>query len=155
RDEYKAARTTTLRLCSPQRLTHVRRNPIAQWLDGLGLFGLRSHEKFIPSEVFSLPRKHIALFLRHLWATDGSVSWDDKYASARTHYLSISRKLVDDVSSLLSRLGIMTRIKKTGKGDHRVGYTLDINGVEDQQRFAEIVGCHGARAQRLTECFTG
>src|SRR5699024_3877475 len=52
RDECKAARTTTLRLCSSQRLTHGHRNPIAQWLDGLGLFGLRSHEKFIPSEVF-------------------------------------------------------------------------------------------------------
>ena len=155
RDEHKATRTTTLRLCCPQRLTHGRRNPIAQWLDGLGLFGLRSHEKFIPSEVFSLPRKHIALFLRHLWATNGSVSWDDKYGSARIHYSTTSRKLVDDVSCLLSRLGIMTRIKKTRKGDHRVGYTLDINDVEDQQSFAEIVGYHGARAQRPTECVAG
>src|SRR3984957_10023978 len=43
RDEYPAARVTTLRLPAPYRLTHGRRNPIAAWLDKLGLFGLRSH----------------------------------------------------------------------------------------------------------------
>jgi replicative DNA helicase len=40
RDEYAAARVTTLRLPAPFRLTHGKRNPIAEWLDGLGLFGL-------------------------------------------------------------------------------------------------------------------
>ena len=33
RDEYAAARVTTLRLPAPYRLTHGRRNPIAAWLD--------------------------------------------------------------------------------------------------------------------------
>src|SRR6202008_3918831 len=42
RDEYPAARVTTLRLPSPDRLARGRRNPIAAWLDGLGLFGCRS-----------------------------------------------------------------------------------------------------------------
>ena len=48
RDEHPAARRTTLRLPAPFHLTHGRRNPIAEWLDELGLFGLRSHEKFVP-----------------------------------------------------------------------------------------------------------
>src|SRR5947208_2383305 len=52
RDEYAAARCTTLRLPAPFRLTHGVRNPIAAWLDELGLFGLRSHEKFLPQPVF-------------------------------------------------------------------------------------------------------
>jgi len=78
RDEYAAARVTTLRLPSPHRLTHGKRNPVAEWLDGLGLFGLRSYEKFLPAEVFALPTEQVALFLRHLWATDGSVRWDAK-----------------------------------------------------------------------------
>jgi intein/homing endonuclease len=73
RDEYAAARVTTLRLPAPFRLTHGKRNPIAEWLDGLGLFGLRSYDKFVPAEVFALPNEQVALFLRHLWATDGSV----------------------------------------------------------------------------------
>ena len=71
RDDHAAARCTTLRLRAPFPLTHGKRNPIAAWLDDLGLFGLRSHEKFVPEPVFCLPKKQIALFLRHLWATDG------------------------------------------------------------------------------------
>ncbi|OBF38083.1 hypothetical protein A5724_10100 [Mycobacterium sp. ACS1612] len=51
RDDYAAARVTTLRLPAPFRLTHGKRNPIAEWLDGLGLFGLRSYEKFVPAQV--------------------------------------------------------------------------------------------------------
>ncbi|HEY2175731.1 MAG TPA: replicative DNA helicase, partial [Mycobacteriales bacterium] len=43
RDDYEAARCTTLRLRAPFPLTHGKRNPIAAWLDELGLFGLRSH----------------------------------------------------------------------------------------------------------------
>lgn len=73
RDEYAAARVTTLRLPAPFRLTHGARNPIAAWLDELGLFGLRSHEKFIPERIFALPTEQVGIFLRHLWATDGSI----------------------------------------------------------------------------------
>jgi len=45
---------TTLRLPSPHNLTHGKRNPIAEWLDGLGLFGLHSCEKFVPPEIFAM-----------------------------------------------------------------------------------------------------
>lgn len=155
RDESAAARTVTLRLPAPFRLTHGKRNPIAKWLDELGLFGLRSHEKFVPEEVFSLSDEQIALFLRHLWATDGSAYWNKNGNQARIYYATTSRRLVDDVARLLARLNIMSRIKKVRKGEYRVGYTLDIYGADDQRRFAEVVGCHGARAERLAECVAG
>ena len=71
RDDYAAARVTTLRLPAPYHVTHRRRNPIAAWLDGLGLFGLRSYEKFVPEAIFRAPNDQVALFLHHLWATDG------------------------------------------------------------------------------------
>src|SRR6202007_1338061 len=74
RDDHEAARSTSLRLPAPYRLTHGRRNPIAAWLDSLGLFGRRSHEKFIPPCIFSLHNRQLALFIRHLWSTDGSVT---------------------------------------------------------------------------------
>ena len=35
-------------LSAAERLTHGRRNPVAAWLDELGVFGLRSHEKRVP-----------------------------------------------------------------------------------------------------------
>ena len=109
-DEYPAARCTTLRLRAPFHLTHGRRNPIAEWLDGLGLFGARSHEKFVPDAVFSLPKEQIALFLRHLWATDGSVTVRKDGRGGRVYYASTSRRLADGISRLLLRFGIQTRL---------------------------------------------
>src|SRR3712207_5909151 len=70
RDKYAAARCTTLRLPAPFPLARGRRNPVAAWLDELGLFGRRSHEKFVPEQVFHLPKRQIALFLRHLWRSE-------------------------------------------------------------------------------------
>ncbi|MFC8381531.1 replicative DNA helicase [Nocardia sp. NPDC057272] len=147
RDEYAAARVTTLRLPAPYRLTHGKRNPIAAWLDTLGLFGLRSYEKFVPETVFALPNDQIALFLRHLWATDGSVRWDAKARQARVYYASTSRRLVDDVNQLLLRLGVHGRIKTVRKTDYRDCYHLTIDGGENQTTFLRDVGVHGARGK--------
>jgi replicative DNA helicase len=154
RDEYAPARCTTLRLPAPFRLTHGKRNPIAAWLDDLGLFGLRSHEKFVPAPVFCLPKKQISLFLRHLWATDGSVTVNKSGRGGRVYYASTSRALVDDVSRLLLRFGISSRIRLTRKTGYRDGWTLDISGCDDQRRFLNEIGVHGARgesASRLLE----
>jgi replicative DNA helicase len=146
RDEYAAARCTSLRLPTPYRLARGSRNPIAAWLDSLGLFGLRSPEKFIPEPVCSLPKKQLALFLRHLWATDGCVWWDEKVGQARIYYASTSRRLVDDVARLLLRFNVMTRVKETRKAGYRSCYQLLIYGAENQLRFLDDIGVHGARA---------
>ena len=146
RDEYAVARCTTLRLPAPYHLTHGRRNPIAAWLDSYGLFGLRSHEKFVPDPVFALPKKRLALFLRHLWATDGCVWWDEKARQARIYYASTSRRLIDDVAQLLMRFNVMTRIKEVKKDGYRSCYHLLIYGAENQLRFLDDIGVHGARS---------
>jgi replicative DNA helicase len=146
RDDHEAARCTSLRLPAPFHLTHGRRNPIAAWLSSLGLFGLRSHEKFVPGPVFSLPKRQLALFLRHLWATDGCVWWDEKVGQARIYYASTSRRLVDDVARLLLRFNVMTRVKETRKGDYRPCYHLLVYGAENQLRFLDDIGVHGARS---------
>jgi replicative DNA helicase len=134
---------THVYLPAPFRLTHGKRNPIAAWLDGMGLFGLRSYEKLIPTGVFSLPDHQIALFLHHLWATDGSVRRDGR--RGRIYYASSSRRLVDDLQSLLLRLGIRGRVKRVQKEGYRPGYHLYLYGAENQLRFLELVGVHGAR----------
>jgi replicative DNA helicase len=148
RDDYPAARCTTVRLPSPYRLTHGRRNPIAAWLDGMGLFGARSHEKFIPEGVFALPKRQIALFLAHLWATDGSVTVNKNRQGGRIYYASTSRRLIDDAARLLLRFGINSRVRTaTPKAHYRPGYTLDISGLDDQRRFLQEIGVHGARSE--------
>ena len=145
RDDYAAARVTTLRLPAPYRLTHGKRNPIAAWLDNLGLFGKRSHEKFVPAEVFSAPNHQAALFLKHLWATDGSVRWDAKYNMGRIYYASTSRRLVDDVASLLLRLGIFSRIHRAPKAGYRDSWHLQIPCADNQIRFLRLVDAQGSK----------
>jgi replicative DNA helicase len=136
---------TTLRLPAPYRLTHGKRNPIAAWLDRLGLFGKRSYEKFVPAEVFAVPNDQVRLFLRHLWATDGSVSWDAKVGQGRVYYASTSRRLVDDVSQLLLRVGVFSRIKRVRKAGYRDSWHLYIYGAENQTRFLRDVGVNGVK----------
>jgi len=154
RDDYPAARVTTLRLPAPYHLTHGKRNPIAAWLDKLGLFGLRSYEKFVPTEVFALPNDQVALFLRHLWATDGSVRWDAKIQQGRVYYSSTSRRLVDDIMLLLLRLGINSRIYRARKVGYRDCWQLNIFGVENQQRFLQLVDMHGEKFFAAREVIT-
>ncbi|MFG1676216.1 replicative DNA helicase [Micromonospora sp. NPDC049282] len=146
RDDYAAARVTTLRLPAPFRLARGRRNPIAGWLDGFGLFGLRSHEKFVPAAVFSLPKEQITLFLRHLWATDGSVTVNKSGRGGRVYFSSTSRRMLEDISRLLLRYGISARLKEVPVHRHRPQYTLDVSGRDDQLRFLREIGVHGERA---------
>jgi len=147
RDECAAARVTSLRLPSPHHLTHGKRNPIAAWLDEMGLFGLRSHEKFVPDWVFALPKEQVGLFLRHLWATDGSVSLD-KNGQDRVYYATTSRRLADDVTRLLGRFNVFARIKTARKNGYRDCYQVCVYGAENQLRFLEDVGVHGVHKER-------
>jgi len=145
RDDYAAARVTTLRLPAPYHLTHGRRNPIAAWLDEDGLFGLRSHEKFVPDWVFGLPKPQVGLFIKHIWATDGSIGYDEKNNLGRVYYASTSRRLVDDLARLLLRYNVFTRIKRVRKAGYRDGYHLHVYGAENQLRFCDEIGVHGER----------
>ena len=98
------------------------------------------------------------MFLRHLWATDGSVTVNKNGRGGRVYYASTSRQLVDDVSRLLLRFGISCRIRRVKKSGYRDGWTLDISGCDDQRRFLGEIGVHGARgdaAERLLEIVRG
>jgi replicative DNA helicase len=150
RDDYPQARVITLRLPAPFRLARGRRSPIASWLDDLGLFGLRSHEKFIPASVFRLPDEQVALFLRHLWATDGSVTVNQNGRGGRIYYGSTSRRLLEDVGSLLRRFAINARLREVTAGPHRPQFTLDVSGRDDQLIFLREIGVFGARATSCT-----
>ncbi|TEX50686.1 MAG: hypothetical protein B7C55_09495 [Actinomycetales bacterium mxb001] len=146
-DDYPAARCLTLRLASNRPVTHGVRNPINAWLDDIGLFGKRSHEKFVPAEVFCLPKQQIALFLRHLWATDGSIQVHATGRGGRIYYSSTSRRLADDVARLLLRFGIQARIRTSQKPGYRPSYAVDVSGAADQKVFLRRINAHGERGE--------
>ena len=123
---------------------------VGKWLKALGIFGQRSREKHLPEGIFRLDDDQLALFLRHLWATDGSITLSAR-GRGRIYFSTASRRLVDDVAALLLRFGIQARIKhivaKGGEG----WFTADISGVEPQRRFLERVGAFGEQQARAAE----
>jgi replicative DNA helicase len=133
-------------LTSTEHLTHRVRNPISSWLDDMGIFGLRSHEKHVPKKVFEQPAPAISLFLRHLWATDGCINLrktgNGFYPAV--FYATSSFRLASDVQSLLIRLGINSRMKKVSqKQKGRDQFHVIITGKEDLQRFINDIKAVG------------
>jgi replicative DNA helicase len=150
RPRIKAERTWfQVYLSSARRLAHGVRNPVAKWLDELGVFGLRSWEKRVPDKVFAQPPHLIATFLRHLWATDGCLRVDRKTGVAVIRYDSSSEVLTRDVRSLLLRLGInarTTRVEMGTKG--RTIHSLNVFARNDAERFLCAVSAVGVRKRR-------
>ena len=128
---------------------------VGKWLKDLGIFGQRSHQKQLPAGVFSLPNSQVALFLQHLWATDGSVTVRNgaQRGGHAVSFSTCSRHLADDVGALLLRLGIVSRIHTVKVGYYRPVYLVCVSS-ESQQTFLDQVGAFGPRreaAQLLAE----
>jgi replicative DNA helicase len=149
----KLGSTWQLWLPSPYRLTHGRRHPVRDWLEPMGLWGARSHDKFVPDEVFGLDDCQVAVFLRHLWATDGSITRrrNGRGKAVKVYYASTSRRLVDDVQRLLLRLDICSRVSRARKNSYRDSWHLRVTGVPDLVRFLTVVGCHGRRGEGIPQ----
>jgi replicative DNA helicase len=127
------------------RLAPNIKNPITKWLEQLEVFGLRSHEKFIPSLVFTQPQESIALFLRHLWATDGCIrtSKDNSHYPS-VYYGSSSEKLARGVRSLLLRLNINASLKLISQGNKgRNQYQVWVGGKQELEKFVDRIGAVG------------
>ena len=107
--------------------------------------------KFIPEEVFALPKASIALFLSQLWATTGIVSVNG--TSGQIQYRAHSRKLADDIARLLLRFGITCKISQ-----HTTNTcVVEIVGDHDQKRFLQGIGVEGehtAAAQELLDAIS-
>ncbi|MGX9726427.1 MAG: replicative DNA helicase [Candidatus Electronema sp. VV] len=112
---------------------------VGKWLKDLGIFGQRSHEKRLPTGVFQLPKEQLALFLRHLWATDGSIHVGKE--KPRIYFCTASERLIHDVAALLLRFGIVARIKHVTTAESPQGwFTADVSGSEQQRIFLQKIG---------------
>ena len=141
-------------LTSTRHHTHGTRSAVSEWLDSLGVWGLRSYEKHVPGRVFRQPVGAIALFLRHLWSTDGCIrmTWG-KSPRPAIYFATSSEQLARDVQSLLLRVGINGTLKRVSQGEKgRAQYHVIIGGKSDILRFAQRIGAvNPARQQRLDE----
>jgi len=129
-------------LASARRLTHGVHNPIRDWLEKMGVFGLRSHQKRIPDIVFSQSSQAIGRFLRHLWATDGCIKADSAHPAV--YYASSSPELAWGVQTLLLQLGINARLKIVSQGNKgRPQHHVIVSGKDDLALFVNRVGAVG------------
>ena len=141
-------------LTSNRLHTHEVHSPITDWLKDLGVFGLRSWEKRIPSRVFEQPREAIAVFLRHLWATDGCITLR-KTGTRRTpvlYYATSSENLGRDLQSLLLRLEINSCIRRVSQGTKgRDQFHVIVTGAGDVGRAIDQIGAVGERRNQALE----
>lgn len=138
-----------------------RRRPtgLNHWLRELGVFGQRSHDKRIPGAAFQLDDRQVAVLLRHLWATDGTLTTrrEGSRGSAGVRFTTASLLLAEDVASLLLRLGIVARIKRVAQRGS-LWFSVEISGAEAQRTFLDRVGAFGPKcsgAERLRSVLQG
>jgi len=139
-----------LYLPSPYNLTHKKHHPFVSWLKKQGLDLAHSYEKVLPLSFLNLTDKKIKLFLYHLWATDGNISWKrlkGRMPSASIYYSSTSKTLIFQLQYLLTRLGILSTIRVSRKKDYRPTFQLHIQGKENQLKFLKEVGCFGEKGK--------
>ena len=142
-----------LYLTSPYKLTHKRKHPITYWFEKLGIERVRSYEKVIPSSIFSLPKDKLRLFIKHLWATDGSitVSKIKGKENISIYYSTTSKTFAHQLQHLLLKFGIISVIRKSRKGSYRPSYNVYIYGKSNQELFLKEIGCFGKRGEKIKE----
>lgn len=132
-------------LASTRQHTHGVHSAVRDWLNKLGGWGLRSYEKYVPDKVFEQPLALIALFLKHLWSTDGCILMRrGRKPKPTVYYASSSSRLAHDVQSLLLRCGVNARFKRVlQKNKGRDQFHVIVTGQSDLRRFVDIIGAVG------------
>lgn len=138
----RVAQGTWTRLYLPSPVTADRsRNPIAEWLDRLGLYGVAAHERRIPAPVFALGDAQVGAFLGHLCATDGC---GGRSGDGPVVFTTAGRRLADDIRLLLLRLGIPSTTREVAGEPDRPAYQLAVEG-DDRAAFLDRVAVVGQR----------
>jgi len=116
------------------------RDAVTAWLSELGVQSGVGGAKRVPEQVFRQGKDGIAVFLRHLWATDGRMDVGAHGLPPTLRFDTRSNQLAIDVQSLLLRLGI-TSSRRVVDGRHR----LTVSSWAGVQRFLATIGAAGTR----------
>lgn len=122
-----------------------------EWTKSLNIYGLYSHNKFIPTEI-TLSNRQICLFLNRLFGTDGCIT--TKGNNISISYCSTSKKLIYQIKSLLKRINIhcfirlnklnnkITYINNKPIQSRHESYNLTIL-TEHNEHFVKMIGIKG------------
>ena len=103
------------------------RQPSENILKLFSLYGKNSYTKSVPSNIFRLPLHQLSEFIGAYFACDGTVDKNRLEIS----FSSVSKKLLEDISTLLLRFNIVSVLKlKNGtyNGRRHVSWRLSVRG---------------------------
>ena len=128
-----------------ETLRWTGKNPLAAWLDEIGLWGLTAHDKHVPDAVFTLTKQQLALFINRLFSTDG---WASVLSSgqAQLGYATVSETLARQLQHLLLRFGIVAALKQRRvkyQNTRRPAWLLDITDAISIHAFVTEIGIFG------------
>ena len=120
-----------------------QKNPLTEWLRGLGLWGKLSSEKVFPDLVWRYDETRLAEFLRVLFSCDATIYAIGPKRSARIEFTVASETLARNVQHALVRFGIVARLwQKTVKS-----WRVEITEPASIARYQERIGWIGEAAQ--------
>jgi replicative DNA helicase len=127
-----------------------QKNDVLDGLRKLGLMGLKSEHKFIPSEYLSADRTARANLLRGLLDGDG---WVEKFGATR--YATSSKRLADDIRALVWSLGGTASLaekmpKYTHRGRHLDGLVSYVINIAFDGGCAEFLTVQSKRERTLS-----
>ncbi len=122
-------------------------NEALNWLKEIGVFGQTAKTKHVPS--LMMGQAEVSALLSGLFTTDGGVSF--RHDRPMITFASCSRQLVNDVQTLLCRLGIFStqRIQKGGRGRKPL-HCLRV-AITDLFLFNNKVNIYGKKGDRLRQ----
>jgi replicative DNA helicase len=138
-------------LPAPFKCARGRMNPLHVWFRELGIDDLRSYQKRIPAILYSASNDEVAVFLRHLWATDGNVTVPQAKTAPKVYYASSSPELANGVVLLLARFGIIARMRQVAKAGYRPSYHVIVADGPSLRTFCRKIGVHGRRGELVPE----
>ncbi len=150
------SKTGCYRVANKDNRYSFRENRMKSWLLSLGVHEKYSKEKEIPNIIFKLKKEKLSVFLNRLFSCDGSIYksrkgdgyyWEISYSSS-------SKKLIKDVFHLLSRFGVLSRIRdKDAKCNGKLFKSYEIViGTENIKTFIDEIGFFGEKRLRQEVC---
>jgi recombination protein RecA len=140
------------------------KNGVLELVRWAGIHGHLAWEKRLPSAFFAdgIDSRIVAEVLFGLWETDGWIS-REQTGGVRVGFVTTSEQLAHQIHWLLLRFGIgsNSRVHKPGSRrsiingreirGKRPCWQVRISGIDNVQRFAEVVPMWGPRGRILTE----
>lgn len=119
-------------------------NKYLDFLMELGIRDKHSYDKFIPEQIFKLPKNSLSIFINRLFGDDGWCCC--KNGSDEIGYGTTSERLARDIQHLLLRFGIQSSLsyrRTRGRGS----WNISIKGKNNYQLFYDNIGFHIKRKQ--------